>query len=65
MEEMGDEPSGITVDVGNVGQELVCSGLGWAISKIDWALGTEGIEFYQFLFENLAVKEQQRVERRF
>ena len=37
--------------------------LGWAISETGRALGTEGIDYYQFLFENVAVKEQQCVKR--
>ena len=62
IEQVDDEPRGIAMKVGHVGQELECLFASGTIAQGWGPLGAERVDLRELLFEDVAIEKEQGVE---
>ena len=62
IEQMNNQPGGVVMHIGDRREQLKHLGLGGAVTDGGWALGAEGSDGAEWLFQHLAIKEEQRIE---
>ncbi len=63
IEQVDDQPGGIPIDIGDGSEQSKHFLLSGAVPGVGLAFGPEGIDWFEFLFEDIAIKEQHGVER--